>query len=227
MEPDRFYVYVWIRSDTMRPFYVGKGSGDRFRRKGKNRRSEYFNRICSKYQCFPLILFDHLLEQESFDLEVETIRCLREKGYQLANMCDGGQGSSGRVITDEYRAKYSEMNKGENNPNYGNRWTVQQKQHLSEVRKTNKIAALGNNPRALPVMCVETGKVYGCQQEATSELGLKSMVSINHALKERRFTAKGFHFVCGEMIDELDTPTKRQEYLREVEFEKVALHSNV
>ena len=118
------------------------------------------------------------------------------------------------------------MNTGAGNPNYGNRWSDEQKEHLSTVRKELGLARYGNNPRALPVMCVETGKIYSCQQEAAEDLNLKNMASINHTLKERRFTAKGFHFVKGKDIELLSTEEKRKQYLREVEIEKVALRSN-
>lgn len=227
MNSEKYYVYVWYRSDTGRPFYVGKGCGNRYKQKGKTHRNAYFNNICAKHHCWPLIIFDEMTEEEAFSTEIEMIKCLRAKGYVLANMSDGGEGSRGRVITDEYREKYRKMCSGKNNPNYGHKWNDQQKEHLSQVRKQKKIAALGNNPRATSVMCVETGRIYSCQQEATMALGLKSMVSINHALKEKRFTARGLHFVSGVLIGQLNTEEKRCKYLREVEFEKVALHSNM
>lgn len=224
---EKYYVYVWYNDDADVPFYVGKGCGDRYKRAQKSHRSQYFWNVYNKHHCHSEIIIDHLSEKEAFEKEIETIKQLKEKGFTLVNHTDGGEGSTGRIITEEYREKYRKMNSGEGNPNYGNKWSNEQKEHLSQVRKEKQLARYGNNPRALPVMCVETGKIYSCQQEATDDLGLKSMVSINHALKERRFTAKNMHFVSGEMIDLLNTPEKRNDYLREIEYEIVALHSNV
>lgn len=183
--------------------------------------------IYNKHSGIPVILFDGMSEQEAFDTEIETIKCLKDKGYKLANLTDGGEGTSGREVTEEYREKYRIMNTGKGNPNYGNKWSDEQRDHLSKVRKESKVAALGNNPRAHPVMCVETGKIYSCKQEAANDLGLKSMVSISHALYERRFVAKGFHFVDGETIQRLNTEEKRLQYLQQIEFEKVALYSDI
>ena len=133
-------------------------------------------------------------------------------GYRLANMTDGGEGSSGRIITDAYREKYSKMNSGSGNPNYGHRWTQKMKDHMSDVTKQRNLS-LDRNPKAHRVMCVETGRVYGCMKEPTDELGLKSSASITVALKNPSKTARGCHWVDGEMIDRLDSEEARKQYL--------------
>jgi len=48
--------------------------------------------------------------------------------------------------TEEYKKWCSENMKGENNPNYGNNWSDEQKEHLSNYRKKNGIAKGKNNP---------------------------------------------------------------------------------
>lgn len=65
-------------------------------------------------------------------------------------------------------------------------------------------------------MCVETGEIFSCQQAAVNKLGLKGIGSIHHALKEPRFVAAGFHFVQGDLIDALDSPDKRIQYLSQI-----------
>lgn len=120
----------------------------------------------------------------------------------MANHTDGGEGTSKqKVYSDEYRETVRQRVTGANNPNYHNRWSDEQRRHLSKLRIENGIAKGGKNPRAKRVMCVESGQVFECQQDAASQLGLKSMASINHALKNSRYVASGFHFVEGESID--------------------------
>lgn len=46
----RFYVYVWYKEDGT-PFYVGKGTGDRYKKVGDKKRSEYFMRVYRKHDC--------------------------------------------------------------------------------------------------------------------------------------------------------------------------------
>ena len=48
--------------------------------------------------------------------------------------------------TEEYKKWCSENMKGENNPNYGNKWSDELKKKVSEYRKNNKIFKGKNNP---------------------------------------------------------------------------------
>lgn len=143
---------------------------------------------------------------------------LRAMGATLANHTDGGEGTADRKPrSDEYKESVRVKVMGANNPNYHNFWNDEQKERLSKVRKEKGIAKGGKNPRARRVMCVETGMVFLCQQDASDWLGLKSMASINHALKEKRYVASGYHFVSGDDIDRLNTPEKRKQYLLELQ----------
>ena len=102
---------------------------------------------------------------------------------------------------------------GENNPNYGNRWTEDQKSAASERAKARNWVG-DKNPNSKRVMCVETGTVYSCQDEALKELELSSTNSFSILKKNPWKTARGLHWVFGELIDELDTEEKRKEYLK-------------
>lgn len=207
-------MYVWLKPDDT-PFYVGKGTGDRWKRIGKHHRSEYFHRIINKYPgCYGIIVEDHLDEETAFQREIEWIAQLKSLGFSLANHTKGGEGKRPSVArTEEYRERVRQAVMGEKNPNYGNHWTDKMKRDASRKRKESGMSKLGNNPRAKKVMCVETGTIYDCQQEASDALGLKGIGSIHHALKKPWYVASGFHFVQGDLIDELNTSEKRQEYL--------------
>lgn len=215
-EERKYYVYHWINDQINQPFYVGKGCGDRYKRTGKGHRNIWFMRYINKHKCHPQVIISNLSQKQAFEKQIQTIRKYKQSGYTLCNLTQGGEGSPHPVITEEYRAKYRQMLKGQNNPNYGNKWTDQQRKHLSELKKSRGDAKGSNNPRAYKVMCVQTGQIFGCQRQAARSLGLQDGGSINHALKQRRFVAKGFHFVSGDLIVELSTKQKRNQYLNSI-----------
>lgn len=64
---NKFYVYEYIRTDSMEPFYVGKGSGNRYL--DLNKRNDYFKMIIDKMKVLVNILEDDLTEEEAFDIE--------------------------------------------------------------------------------------------------------------------------------------------------------------
>lgn len=99
----KFYVYIHFKKDTLEPFYIGKGSGTRY--KSTKGRSNYWNRVYSKYGFVPDILqyFDN--EQLSFEYEKEMIQFFRDQGFVLVNLSNGGEGVSGYKHTEEAKDK--------------------------------------------------------------------------------------------------------------------------
>lgn len=111
----QFYVYQHRRNDTGEVFYIGKGSGNRAWDEHPTR---YQNRIwkgCAKHGYTVEIVCDGLDEKHALDLEVMLIQFHGRRnlgtGY-LANLTDGGEGVSGRVLSDETKAKIGAGNKG-------------------------------------------------------------------------------------------------------------------
>lgn len=104
-----YYVYLHKRKDNDQIFYVGKGKSRRaFVKKGRNSR---WNRIVNKYGYYVEILFDNLTEEEALICEIDVIKELRYFCFDLCNMTDGGEGSSGRKLSDKHRRILSEVNK--------------------------------------------------------------------------------------------------------------------
>jgi len=106
-----FYAYVHARPDTTDSsgvFYVGKGRGKRFRALPARNRYHGFvlakhgaeNVLTSKIECSS--------DDIAFELERGLIKCLRRAGAELTNMTDGGDGTSGHVVTEEGLARRSE-----------------------------------------------------------------------------------------------------------------------
>ena len=90
MDENRYYVYHWINDDTNSPFYVGKGSGNRYKTTKKNSRNPWFDNIITKHNCHPEIVLDNLTEEEAFQKEIELERKYRDLGYELCNLIPCG-----------------------------------------------------------------------------------------------------------------------------------------
>lgn len=98
---DKYYVYLHRRLTDNKPFYVGKGSGNRaWSEQGRNK---YWLNTKHKHGIFVEILFDGLTEKEAFECEIDAIKELSYFGYPLTNMSSGGEGASGLVFSDQQR----------------------------------------------------------------------------------------------------------------------------
>lgn len=123
---DIFYAYLLRRHDDHDPFYKWKGKPF-YAGKGKNSRKDRHLKEAIDYSngkpsCNPakdnIILYlikngiefeievvkDRLTEEEAFELEIELIALYGRKNNNtgiLANLTDGGEGSSGMVLSEE------------------------------------------------------------------------------------------------------------------------------
>lgn len=112
------YIYLHERLDTNTPFYVGKGTTNRYR--SKKDRNTYWHNIVKKVGFNPIILQSGLTHKQALNAEKFTIALLR-KFFKLANLTDGGDGGNGL--------------KGENHPLYGKPRSEEVKKRLSEALK--------------------------------------------------------------------------------------------
>jgi len=86
-------VYLHIRNDNNKPFYVGIGSVKRAY--NKNGRSQWWKRIYNIASRTVHILYNGLTSQEAKQLEIETIKKLKNSNFELCNLTDGGDGRLG------------------------------------------------------------------------------------------------------------------------------------
>lgn len=100
----QFCVYTHKKPNG-EPFYIGKGLVSRAYDFSPSRRTEWHKNIVQKYGrnniLIEIVLCDD--EAQAFSLEKEKILEARNSGITLANITDGGEGASGRKITEKQK----------------------------------------------------------------------------------------------------------------------------
>lgn len=165
----KFYTYIHIRNDIGEVFYVGKGTGRRAFALGRN---PYWNSIVAKHGHTVHIVAYFANEADAFEHEKEMIAELREAGFNLANMTDGGEGASGWVPSAETKARIGEKSKGRKH-SYDSRVkmsTSRKGRKVSEETKAKlRISKLGNDIGAAgraKISAASTGRVKSVESRA-------------------------------------------------------------
>ena len=127
-----YYTYAYLREDKT-PYYIGKGKGNREYKRSRNdiRPPKDKSRI--------IFLKQNLTEAEAFKHEIYMIAVFGRKDLGtgiLRNRTDGGEGVSGRILSQESRRKISEANKGNTNC-LGKTHSEESKKKMSESQKGN------------------------------------------------------------------------------------------
>lgn len=111
-----FYVYAYIREDGT-PYYVGKGTGSRAW--SKNHKGIGVPKDKSKI----VMLYEELTEELAHSKEKELISLYGRKDLGtgiLYNKTDGGEGASGRVLSESTKQKIRQAIKRQHSSNkYG------------------------------------------------------------------------------------------------------------
>ena len=125
-----YYTYAYLREDRT-PYYIGKGKDDRIYSTNKRIKPP-------KDKSRIIFLKQNLTEQEAFKHEIYMIAVFGRKDLGtgiLQNLTDGGEGGSGRVLSEETRRKLSDANRGKNHPNYGKTTSLETKAKMSASKK--------------------------------------------------------------------------------------------
>ena len=130
VNPNRFYTYAYLREDRT-PYYIGKGSGNRIYDKRRTIKPP-------KDKSRIIFLKQNLTEEEAFKHEIYMIAVFGRKDLGMGilhNRTNGGDGTSGRVVSEETKRKISKATKGENHPLYGKKHSEETKRKMSESGK--------------------------------------------------------------------------------------------
>ena len=106
-----YYTYAYLRTDGS-PYYIGKGT---YHTAQQQRINSSNKRIPLPPKERRLILKEFELEEDAFRHEIYMIAVLGRKDLGtgiLRNLTSGGEGATGRVITEEHRNNISKSNKG-------------------------------------------------------------------------------------------------------------------
>lgn len=103
--PEQFYVYTHARPDGS-VFYVGKGTRRRAFDLSPTRRKRRHRSIIKSYgrEAILITLYPAASELDAFDHERRLIAEMRVAGVALINETDGGEGCSGRPLTERQAA---------------------------------------------------------------------------------------------------------------------------
>ena len=108
------YVYQHIRLDTNEVFYIGIGKTKR-RAYSKSGRNKHWHNIVNKGGYSIQIILDRITWEKACEKEKEFIAFYgrRDMGLgTLVNMTEGGDGSVGRMVSEELRKRMSNIIKG-------------------------------------------------------------------------------------------------------------------
>ena len=159
---NHYYIYIYLDprksgkycySDIcflFEPLYIGKGKDKRYKRLD-NRNNLFKNKINRIKKCgYELIVFklhENLNEEQSFELEKKLIKEIGRIDLNtglLVNMTDGGEGSSGCVISEETKNNIKKRMIGKNNPMFGKCvYGMLGKKHKEESRRLISEKACG------------------------------------------------------------------------------------
>ena len=122
-------------------FYIGIGSLSR--PYNKTHRNNFWKKVVEKYPDYEIqILKTDLTKEDACELEQMLVAWYGRRdccGGTLVNLTDGGEATQGRIMEEWQRQAMSDRQKGtmlgDENPNYGNSWTEEQKLYMSELKK--------------------------------------------------------------------------------------------
>jgi len=83
----------------------------------------------------PAICLLEEVDGNGYECEVAWIKKYRQKGAGLTNMTDGGEGTVGRIVSEETRAKLRAIRKLQPSPMKGKHHTLEARKHYSDACK--------------------------------------------------------------------------------------------
>ena len=160
-----YYVYAYLRTEGYSPYYVGKG------REGSWRHASKFHSVVlPKDKERITIIKEGLTNEEACELERLLILMWgrKDKGTGvLRNRTDGGEGTPGRVFSEETKEKIRQKALGRKSARKGVVLPQEVKDKVSKSRKGKGLS----NTNATRHPCVVRGVSYSSKRAAARALG--------------------------------------------------------
>lgn len=164
------YVYVHIRKDNNKPFYVGVGgllSFDNYQRANANTirnsaRNKHWKSVVNLYGFDVEIISDNCTKEEACEIEIYLIKYYGRidlKTGTLVNLTDGGEGN--RNLSQESRLKIGKIHKGK----------IVSKETRDKISKANS-GRIPSKETKMKIAIANTGKKL-------SEENRLNLISIN------------------------------------------------
>lgn len=192
MKSKSFYVYIHKKATTGDIFYVGKGSGKRYC--DTKSRGKFWRDIVKKHGFVVEFVEVGLQEWYAFELESSLISLygrLDDKTGCLANLTDGGEGSSGWMQDEKEKIRKSLaasafMSKQENKKAFGdaskNRW-----KNPAYREKMSAVFAENKNNKEKAERISEIRKAYWASDNYKKRVGARiseGLLAVSQKLSE-------------------------------------------
>lgn len=184
-----FYVYGLYRPNEEKPFYIGKGHGDRYKKSKYPSKTTNLHKknILKKIkssgnEVVSKLLIEDLTEKEAFSKEEKLISYYGKvsDGGCLVNYTNGGEGTSGVKRTEEWKEKIRIANTGK-------KASAETKSKMSK----SKLGKIGKDcPNSKPV--IVEGKRFDSAQDAAKCIGVVKQTISNRA---RSINFPGYYFI--------------------------------
>lgn len=173
------YVYKHIRPDTNEVFYIGIGI-EKERINSNRSRNKFWKNIVNKHGIIREIIEDDLTWNMAVIREQYWIKFYGRKNNGtgiLCNMTNGGEGSYGRILSNETKIKISESNKGK-------KCTEETKIKISEGNKGKSKPKPKNFGEKMKL--IVSGKVRTEESKRKQSISTKKTLSkIKEKIKEK------------------------------------------
>lgn len=103
-------VYLHVRQDTGKVFYIGIGSLRRAN--SKNGRNTWWNRITKKTPYKVEIYAQNLTSQDAKEIEIKLIAEYKKQKIELCNLTDGGDGRLGNKQPESFKINQAKFMMG-------------------------------------------------------------------------------------------------------------------
>lgn len=168
---NNYYIYVYLDPRKSghycyndicflyEPIYIGKGKENRYL-DHINKLENHYNRLLKRkiktilknnHNIKDYIIFfkNNISENDSLNIENKLIKEIGRidlKTGTLTNMTDGGEGVSGKIVSDETKMKLSLLNSSENHPQFGKQRSEETRDKISKSQSGEKSIHFGKDP---------------------------------------------------------------------------------